>query len=533
MSKNSVQRFREIVKILAFYGFGSIVDSKIKNEKTAAVNLRKAFEALGPTFIKIGQILSTRPDILPNQYIEELSKLQDSVVQEPFENIVKVFQEEFNMTIEDAFKSFNKTPLASASMAQVHEATLTTGEKVIVKVQRPGICEKMSQDISILYKISKLTKARFSDTLIDLEEAIDELKFAAEQELDFENEAKNLETFAELNKDVSFVSYPYVINQFSTKKVITMTKIEGIKINNLKKLKEAGYNLDDIGNKLALSFCKQIFQDGFFHGDPHPGNLMICSGKICFIDFGMFGTISKALKVALNEMMFAIAYKDINKLITLLMSIGIKRGYVNRNKLFEDIDYLLDSYLSASLSNIKISALLEDLLNVAKNNNLRLPKDFTLLIRTLIIAEGVVVKLSPDTQILDIIISYVKSNNEFSILKNFNFNESLIRVINFGRDSSRLPTKVIELCDSIMQGRAKIQLEHKDLNKNVNELNKMINRMVIGLVISSMIIASSLILNTNIGPKYANISIIGLVGYGIAAFIGFWLLISIIRSGKI
>jgi ubiquinone biosynthesis protein len=244
------------------------------------------------------------------------------------------------------------------------------------------------------------------------------------------------------------------------------------------------------------------------------------------------GSLSNTLKSSLSEMMFAVASRDINKLVSVIMSIGIKKGHVNRNKLFEDIDYLMDSYLSASLSSIKISSLLEDLLDTARQNNIRLPKDFTMLIRSLIIIEGVIVKLSPDIQIIDVVISYVKDNNKFS-LKDIPLKEILIKGITFSKDYSRVPTKIIELSDSIMQGRAKIQLEHRNLNRNVNELNRMINRMIIGLVISSMIIGSSLVLNTNVGPKHAGISTIGLTGFAIAAFMGLLLLISIIRSGKI
>ncbi|QGU93767.1 AarF/ABC1/UbiB kinase family protein [Clostridium bovifaecis] len=532
MAKNSAQRFREIVRTLAFYGFGYILDSKIKNDKSAPANLRKAFEELGPTFVKIGQILSTRPDILPHDYIEELSKLQDNVAPEPFKNIEDIFFEEFNKSIYEVFESFNTLPLASASMAQVHEATLKDGKEVIVKIQRPEIATKMALDISILYKISKLAKSSFADALINPEEALEELRLATEQELDFENEAKNIDLFNTLHKSISFVDAPYVVHKLTTKRIITMEKIDGIKVNNIKLLKENGYDLHDIGKKLALSYCKQVFEDGFFHGDPHPGNILITKGKIHFIDFGIMGSLSDSLKASLSEMMFAVASRDINRLVSVLMSIGIKKGYVDRNKLFEDIDYLLANYLSTSLSNIKISVLLEDVLHTAKRNNIRFSKDFTMLIRSLIIIEGVVAKLSPDIQILDVVISYVKSNNKFSLFKEFDLTETLVRLLSFSKDYTRLPTKIIELSDSIMQGRAKIQLEHRDLNKNINELNRMINRLVLGLVISSMIIGSSLILNTNIGPKYADISIIGIMGFGIAAFIGFWLLISIIRSGK-
>ena len=532
MSKISVQRFREIVKTLAAYGYGYIVGSKIKNKKSDPSNLRKAFEELGPTFIKIGQILSTRPDLLSPEYIDELSKLQDNVAREPFENIETVFFEEFNKSIDEVFQSFNRIPLASASMAQAHEAILKDGTNVIVKIQRPAIAKKMALDISILYKIFRLARSKISDFIIDFEEALDELKASTEQELNFRNEAKNIECFRKLNKDEEFVIAPYVIGDLSTERVITMERIDGIKVSNTRILKEKGYTLSDIGKKLALSYCKQVFEDGFFHGDPHPGNILIANDKICFIDFGIMGSLSNTLKSSLSEMMFAVASRDINKLVSVIMSIGIKKGHVNRNKLFEDIDYLMDSYLSASLSSIKISSLLEDLLDTARQNNIRLPKDFTMLIRSLIIIEGVIVKLSPDIQIIDVVISYVKDNNKFS-LKDIPLKEILIKGITFSKDYSRVPTKIIELSDSIMQGRAKIQLEHRNLNRNVNELNRMINRMIIGLVISSMIIGSSLVLNTNVGPKHAGISTIGLTGFAIAAFMGLLLLISIIRSGKI
>lgn len=198
--KKSVQRFRQIVKVLAFYGFGYIVDSKLNNSKNSPENLRKAFEELGPTFIKIGQILSTRPDLLPSEYIKELSKLQDKAPEETFENAQKTFKKEFNKPIDDLFSHFNERPIACASIAQAYEATLKDGKKVIVKIQRHGIEEKMKLDLSILYKIASLTKAKFSDALIDPKEAIEELMASTELELDFKNEAKNIELFKKLNK---------------------------------------------------------------------------------------------------------------------------------------------------------------------------------------------------------------------------------------------------------------------------------------------------------------------------------------------
>ncbi|KYH33944.1 putative protein kinase UbiB [Clostridium tepidiprofundi DSM 19306] len=535
MYRDSIKRFKEIVKVLAHYGFGYIVDTAInkKGNKKSPENLKKAFIELGPTFIKIGQILSTRPDLLSQEYILELSKLQNEVPPEDFDNINTVFFNEFNKSIDEVFESFDRKPLASASIAQAHSATLKDGRNVIVKVQRPNIKEKMEMDISILSKIFSLTKAKFSEFIIDPNEALDELRYATSLELDFKNESENIKKFKELNTDVSFLHIPYVVDELSSSKVITMEKIEGFKINNKLRLENGGYDLDDLGKKLSLSFCKQIFEDSFFHGDPHPGNILIKDGKICFIDFGIMGTLSNSLKEALNELVVAMVYNDINKIISILLSIAIKTGYVNRNTLYEDIDYLMASYMSTSLRNIKISSLLEELFDAANKNNLKLPRELTLLIRSMVIVEGVVAEISPDISFLDVAIPYVKSNTKFSFLKQFDLTEFTTRYLRFAKDSSRVPSKFIELSDSILNGRAKMQLEVTGLKHSVSQLNKMVNRMVFAVIISSMIIGSSFMLTSNVGPTFYGMSIIGLTGYVVAAVMGFWLLISIIRSGKL
>lgn len=533
MYKNSIQRFNEIVRVLAHYGFLYILDNKDSKKINSPANLRKAFADLGPTFIKIGQILSARPDMLPPSYIKELSILQDNVPPESYEDINNVFFSEFNRDIEDSFTYFTKKPLASASIAQVHSAVLSDGTEVIVKIQRPEIKEKMQMDISILRKIIKLTKWRFPDVLIDPEQALNEILSSTKNELDFKVEAENINKFKDLNKNVAFCYAPFVINELSSNKVLTMEKINGFKITDFEKLNAGGYDLDDLGKKLALSFFKQIFTDGFFHGDPHPGNLLIHEGQICFIDFGIMGCLSTSLKSYLNEAVVAVALKDIDKLVSVIISIGIKKSFVNKNKLYDDIEYLFSKYISTTLDNIKISVLIEEIFDCAKNNNIKLPKDLTLLVKSLIIIEGVVAKISPNIQILDIATPFVKSNSEYLLLKNLNLDQFLIHSYGFIKDFSILPSKLVELTNSILNGRAKLQLQVPSIDKSVDELNKMVNRLVFALIISSSIIASSLILTKDIGPKLYGISIIGILGFIIAAFMGFWLLISIIRSGKL
>lgn len=533
MYKNLLQRFKQIVKILASYGFGYIVDSKLNNNvEKSPENLRKAFEELGSTFIKIGQILSTRPDILPKPYIDELSKLQNNVPQESIEDINTVFMSELNASIHDIFKEFDEVPFASASIAQVHCAVLKDGRDVIVKIQRPEIADNIRMDIYILYKILLLTKAKFSDSLIDPKEALDELTLSTEEELDFNIEASNLLKFKDNNSEVAFIYVPYLVKELCSAKILVMERINGFKIDDIPALRTNGYDLEDIGKKLALSFFKQVFKDGIFHGDPHPGNLLIREGKICFIDFGITGSLSSSLKATLNEAILSIVYHDINKMISVLMTIGIKKGPINKNTLYEDINYVFDSYLSTSLESIKISAILQDIFEMAKRNNIRLPKELTLLIKTIVIVEGVIAKLSPDIKLLDIAIPYVKSNNKLAFFKEINFDELLIKGHIFLKSCTQLPSKFIELSDSLINGRAKIQLEHMGLEKTTNDLNKMVNRIIFGVVVSSMILASSTVLNSNIGPKINGISVVGILGFGFAGIMGIWLLISILKSGK-
>lgn len=531
--KNSVQRFQEIVKIMASYGFDYLVDSKIrKKTKSNPSNLRKAFEDLGPTFIKIGQILSTRPDILPAEYIEEFCKLQDRVPCESFEAINQVFLEDFSKDIKDCFLHFDEEPLASASISQVHKAVLKDGREVIVKVQRPHIYEKMKLDLSILSRLLNLTKNHFKEFLLDPQEALDELFTSTEKELNFENEANNIEKFYKLNKDVNFMYVPYVVKEFCSKHVITMERIDGIKISDTKTLHTKKIALEQLGKKLALSFFKQIFEDGFFHGDPHPGNILIKDNKICFIDFGIMGELPNSLRNALNEMVISIVFEDINKLISVLMSIGIRTGYVDRNQLYDDIEYLMANYLSTSLSSIKVSLILEDVMDVSSRNNIRMPKELTLLVKTLVIVEGVVAKIAPDINILDVAIPYVKASTKKNWFKDFSLEDFALKAFRFSKDSSKLPSKLIELSDSIIRGRAKIQFEHRNLEKPFSSLNRMINRLAATLVASSMIIASALIIDSNVGGKIYGVSTIGLIGFIVSGCISLWILISIFRSGK-
>ncbi|MBD7910921.1 MULTISPECIES: AarF/UbiB family protein [Clostridium] len=531
MRNKSTERFNEIIKVFAFYGFGVIIDNKVTHSKKSAENLRKVFETLGPTFIKIGQILSTRTDILPNEYINELIKLQDSAKEESYDLIKEVIEISLNKSIENYFSYFSKEPIAAASVSQVHEGILKDGRNVVVKVQRPNIYEKMRIDISILKRMVRFTRFKLEIPGIDILEVLEELEESLKKELNFILEGENIKRFKENNENVVVLHVPEVIDELWSMKVLTLEKIDGFKINNTKKIKEEGYSNRDIARKLALCYCKQVFEDGFFHGDPHPGNILISEGKLCFIDFGIMGELNETLRNWLNYAMFALATADKKKLSEFILAVGIKRGKIDKGLLYEDISYLFDSYVTTSLKNIKIEILFREVFTIAKKNNIQLPRKLVSLVRGIIILEGVIAEVDPEFDIFSIAISFVKSKSKTALLKELKGEELILATYSFMRDLIRIPTETLEVLNSIENGRSKINLHITDLNKTISNMQNMVNRLTGGLLVSSLIISSSLIICNKVGPTYRDLSLLGVVGYLVSGIFAILLLVSMIRAG--
>lgn len=523
-------RFREIIRVFSRYGLEYVFYKK-SNDNKLSQNLRKAFEELGPTFIKIGQILSTRLDLLPGKYIDELVKLQDSIPEEPFEIMKEVFEKSINQSIEDIFDYVNNKSIASASIAQVYEGILKDGRSVVIKIQRPEIYEKMRLDISILMRILRFTKSRISlSKIIDPSEALEEICLSTEEELNFKLEADNINKFRKYNKDVVPVYAPYVVSELVSDKVLVLEKIDGVKINSVKTLLRNGYDTTDIAKKLALSYCKQIFEDGFFHGDPHPGNLLVSDRKICFIDFGIMGRLSNSMRGWLNDSMMAVALKDKEKLVQCILSVAIKKGQVSKVSIYDSVSYILDTYLSTSIKNIKLSLLMQEILKMTKENNIRLPRELISLTRGLIILEGVVSGLDPELEIIDVIISFMKSKKKMMILKYLQTEESLIVMCSFFRDTLKIPTKTVEVLNKLSEGKSQLNININERDKIIIQFNKMVNRIIAGVLISACMLSSALILSSNVKLDLKSISIAGLIGYVIASVFSIILLISMIKA---
>ncbi len=524
MVKSQKQRLKQIVAVFFKHGIREGINNPAQ--------IRLALEELGPTFIKIGQMLSMRPDFVPESYIREFQKLQDDVRPESYEVIRGIVEKELNGSLEELFSSFDTEPLASASMAVVHRATLKTGQPVVVKIQRPNARETMMTDIALLKRVTGFIKYAPQAEVLNLEEAADELWQAASKELDFTVEAENLKRFAEANADVKFVSCPKVYDEFTTTDVIVMEYIDGLSIADMEGLLAEGFDLKDIAAKLAGNYLKQVFEDGFFHADPHPGNLLIRGKKIVYLDFGMMGSLNKVMLDKFNSLIYGIATKNVDVMLRAVMRIGIRKGPIDHRTLYSDIEQVYNNYIDMPLDEIDLTRMMDEIFKACRKNNIAMPREIVMLAKGLVTVEGLVSKLAPDLNIMDLALPYARRKLISKKEVKKDILEQLENLYTLSKSGLKVPVKVLELINYALAGKLRVQMEHTNLERAINKLNKMVNRIVVALVLSSLVIGSSVVINANVGPKIYDISVFGLFGFLSAAIGGFWLLISILYSGR-
>ncbi|SEK20993.1 ubiquinone biosynthesis protein [Carnobacterium iners] len=532
MEKSGGERLREIATVLASYGFGYLYRTKFKNanQKQDAVSLRKAFEELGSSFIKIGQIISTRPDLLPQDYIDELSKLQDNVPPFPFSDIQRIFKEEFGEEIKMVFDQIEEIPLASASIAQVHRARMKNGEEVIVKVQRPDIEENLLRDIALFSRILSLAPNTIKDLISDSDLALKEIEEATKIELDFRNEATALLKFKVFNRELESVGVPNLVIAYVSKRVLVEEYIEGIKILNLPKLEKEGYIKKDIAEKLIVCFFSQVFKDGYFHGDPHPGNILIRDKKIVFIDFGIMGELAVGNKESLIKLLKAIVFNDVDLVMNILLKIGVTKERINQYEFYEDLNYFFETYLTASYQQINMSTLFSDILEVTQKHRIIIPTDFTMLVKSMGMLEGILAELDPEINVLKVANLYLQASDDLSLYDSISKEKLAITSYKLSKDIIGFPNQLRQLLTNANSGRAKLHIELVDADNKWKGLNKMVNRLVFALIIAALILSSAIIVAM---AESSSVSVIGIVIFLGAGLMGIWLLISIIRSGTL
>lgn len=513
-------RFKEIRGVLA------------RNKITRGISpekLRIILEELGPTYIKLGQIMSLHSDILPKRYCEELAKLNFDVPPMPFSEVVEVIEESYGYPYTEVFEWIDEKTLGSASIAQVHRAKLKEAgddgnTDVIVKVQRKGVYDVMSRDISLLHRLVKLMPPVGDlKNIVDLDMVLDEMWSVAREEMDFFKEACNYSEFTRNNKDIRYVGCPKMYIEHTTDKVLVMEYIGGCAIDDVEYLTTHGYDLDEIGEKYVNNFIKQVMDDGFFHADPHPGNVKILDGKIIWIDMGMMGRLTDRDRRLMVRGVRSIAMHDIQAVENAVLDLGEVHGTPDRDKLYMDIKGFLDQYGSASFGSLDIAAALQCLMDIMKENGIALPHGMTMLCRGLAHVQGVLALLSPDINMLKI--ASARITDDF--IQNMDIREEVMK---YGRAFYRAADRGIEIpaltsqaIKEYLAGQSKVNITLNSSKKLDELIYSSIRNVVIGLGVAALLVASSIMCTTQMEPRVFGIPLLGALGFffamGVSGFL--------------
>jgi ubiquinone biosynthesis protein len=492
-------------------------------------------EELGPTFIKLGQVLSTRPDLIPSKFTEEFSKLQDQVPAFSYDEIEAQIKSELGKSIKELFSIFDKKPVAAASLSQVHKAKLSNGRIVAVKIQRPQIENIIEADLAILFNLAKfLEKRLLGIRLYQPVEIIEEFARIIKRELDFIQEGHNIDKFQANFKDSQTVHVPRVYWRLTTSRILTMEFIDGTKISEIAKIKNSEFDRKKIAQRGIDAVLKQIFEDGFFHGDPHPGNIFVLKNNIIvLLDCGMVGYIDEETMNNMADLLIAVVAKDTNKIIKAFEEMDIISEEMNLKELRIDIREFVNKYYGVPLKQLEIGKIGEEVLEVMIRHQIKVPSDLVLLIKALVTIEAIGRDLDPEFDMVGHVKPFVKS----LIKKRYSPSQVWKKGTDFLTDSIRLfwslPEEFRWLVRKLKRGELNIGFQHKGLEKLINSIDKASNRFSFSIIIAALIIGSSLIIQSDKGPLLFDFPILGILGFLVAAILGLGLVTSILRSGKL
>lgn len=548
-----LNRYRQILQVLFRYGFGDFVDtlkieqyleiglqmiSRKRREQieklTRAERARMALEELGPTFVKLGQILSTRPDLIPLEYIQELSRLQDHVPSFPYDDVREIIRSETGKFPEEIFQHFEKTPLAAASIGQVHKAQLEDADEVVVKVQRPGIRRIIEVDLEIMLHLAALMERHLEEVqVLRPTRIVEEFARTLEREINYTTEASHIERFARQFIDDETVVVPAVFREITTERILTMEYIEGIKASEIDRLRQDGYDLQEIARRGANLIMKQIFVYGFFHADPHPGNIFILPNNVvCYLDFGMMGRVSRQEREDFSDLVMQIVRRDERRIVDAMLKLTYYDEEPDRDQVERDLAEFIDQHLYGSLKQLEVGRLLQRLLEIVTRHRLCLKPDLFLMLKALSTVEGLGRVLDPDFEITKHAEPFIR----YIQLSRLNPKKIAGDMIDSGTELVHLlreiPGEVRAILKQAREGKLTIEFEHRGLEPMLSTHDRISNRIAFAIVLASLVIGSSLIALSDIPPKWHEIPIIGLAGFIVAGVMGFWLLVSILRRGR-
>ena len=549
-----LNRYRQILTVFFKYGFGDLIESlkidqfidiglqflsshrKERLEKLSrAEKIRLAVEELGPTYIKLGQLLSTRPDLVPMDLLEELAKLQDKVPSFSFLEVKTIIEHELGAAIDEKFEFINQTPIASASIGQVHQAKIIDGDLVAIKVRRPDIRSIIEVDLEIMLHLATLAEKNIAEiAFYSPVKIVEEFARTLEREIDYTLEANNLERFSLNFIHDQTIYIPKIYRDFTTSKVLTTEFIQGTKVSDLAQLEENGLNRKRITARGADICLKQIFYDGFFHADPHPGNIMVLPDDIiCLIDFGMVGSVDRQTREDFVDLIDSVVRRNEGRTTQVLLKLTTWDREPNMRTLERDVADFLARHLYQPLKDIQMGRLLQQILVIAARHQLRISPDIFLMMKALTEVEGVGRMLDPEFDIISRAEPFVKkvkmdrfhpgrlSKDIFEVFSDI---LGLVR---------QLPKDIRDISRLLRKQKLPIVIELQGLDEILATHDQISNRLSFAIVIAALIIGSALIVISKTPPFFYGISLIGIIGFLAAAVMGVWLLVAIIRKGRL
>jgi ubiquinone biosynthesis protein len=549
-----VQRLRIIVGVFLKYGYEPLARrlplpsplhlpfrSQRRTQEelsplTAPERLRQALEELGPAFVKLGQLLSTRTHLLPRPFTLELANLHDNVPPVSFAEVQGILAAELKRPLNELFRSIEETPIGSASIAQVHRAVRVNGENCVIKVQRPGIEKIVRMDLELMAYLAALLENHVEGWRVHKPTAVvAEFAKSMEQELDFGAEAAHLERFSHQFAGETTIYVPRVVPGLVTRRVLTMEDIEAVKASNMEALAAAGLDRHVIATRITDLVMKQIFVHGFFHADPHPGNIHILPGNvICFLDFGMMGFLDEHTRQTFAKFVMAIGQRNESSAASALLMLAHAELDPPRTGFEGDVAEFMHRHFYRPAGELVFGQLINHLFSLTERYSLTLPADLSIMLKALALMEDLVCRLDPGHDI----IAQARPFMRQVLLLRLRPRRLLRHWLEFGDEAAGLardlPLEIRRLLAQIKEGRASFHVHHEGLEDLMNTLERIVNRLAFALVLASLIISSAVVLHARVPPLWGHgqVSAIGVVGYLLAGLMGFWLLIAMLRHGK-
>lgn len=545
-------RVRQIADVLVRHGLGFLVGvlglerfvpfhrgilghPRRAQPYTRPEHLRMALEELGGAWVKLGQILSTRADLVPPDYQAELAKLQDAAPPVPPEAILPVFEAELGQPPEKIFAYFDWQPLAAASIGQAHAAVLPDGTEVVVKVRRPGIVEQVEQDLEILLNLAHTASRRWElAEEYDLVGLAEQFAQTLRAELDYLREGRNAETFARNFRHDPTVHIPRIFWDTTTSRVLTIERVRGIKVNDLPALEAAGVNRTTLAERAAHVLLKMVFEDGFFHADPHPGNLFVeADGRLGLIDFGMVGYVDERTQDRLAALLMALTAQDADRLVDAFIDLGITGRRVDREGLRRDLSHIVFRYYGRPIKELAVGPILTETLEVSRRHRLHMPANLALLIKTVMMAEGLAIQLDPDFRLTTVLVPYT----ERLVLRRYSPLRWARRLGAASLDAAELgvelPHQLRRLLGAAERGDLQVGVRPERFGPLLGQLERMANRIVLGILVSAFIIGLAVLMAAAHPPGVEGLAAPAFgVGFVLAALLGIYLALAIFRSGR-